>query len=1234
MSKSDDGSRPSQSTQARAMTVAEWITPHGNGPSAASARRRGHHRLQVALDIVGYAHNIPVRLLLPDRLRDLPEVVRGLLKEQHIVEVLRSDAKGLGESAYPMLASPEQLALATDWILKLQHAMVPPPEALVPGWLEGAIALLPYIERKVWLTEMGNTLPAHALCRMQDHWALFVLLWTWRHAQQMSTPWSIVEDTLDVAGLEGRTLEPFKVHRPDGILQTCIPVVGPYFVTRDGSDRGRAARYEAFCDQFYRFVHNVMPIDKDRDGHSYTVPLRDELLDALNTRIALTSAEAGLRARTASYSLTLLLQTSIPDPGFANAMTRKDWEILAALCSWLARWDDALIPHMSPERSTFLRHDADAPGILARLVACGTGPSDAPATLSLSLVDCAAAPGESEPADVLLARVDAANRRASRNSDGDAFRIDRPERYFGRIRERQNSMWSSQVIAINNLLNRHGPRDVYIGADEFAPDADGERGTVKPGDAEHLLRGFGGRICRYLVSMTRADAAAIYWLDHAQAPPRLLPAGHYARLAAHRASGHAIWEKFDLWAWAPGPELGNRCQANRRGDSVSQAYRVAETGIEDPPPLDGMDSGDSEAPTQRKKVVPATDEASVGADAVPAYFDCYPEPRPVDSMAAPLLVNGRVIGVVRLLGLVERQFEPRLFWPLRRAAGMTAACINHQCQVWHMRRLNYLFARRGLHEFQRRVQADHAHSPLRDVSRCLANIFLCPAAHIWLQTSANENRLELVGHNWDDLFRFPGASPNLAREMLYRTESTHRADGTEASFRPFSSMALDLARTRDPTFNPLGKFVQGFFDESTDKTIDYDWRSASTVGVRLGKDFYSAGYHGDEVAAMKSRERIFGREEVGGYRLLDIMSFALMSPVDGGWKTEGVVTLHDRGDARRDALRQCQPWDRGWSPVVAHMQTFLPYLFKQAEVLNDPEVSARRYLIHAGRAELIAVHDNMVRLRQKLETALAPGRGVRQMLDKVMSPGFSADHRDELRNAHAIVSEAWEALQLAASPNWERDLRQLTNVMHEYRQISALPGVALTAANERIRLQQLMEEIIVRFAHEFRHRRSKRVNIPESLELSLPGQWLRIVLRDLVHNAAKYATGDSFDVSWEQASHTLVLVNEGPYQSHLDQPQRLLAAGGRGSASLAGRDSARERVRLGDSRGHGLGLWGAKLLCDVMDIGFSIDPKPMSATIKTRADGVQVGTARYIVRLAFPSDAIVSSNAAATSGYY
>ncbi|MFN6993930.1 MAG: hypothetical protein ACK4PH_06980, partial [Aquincola tertiaricarbonis] len=99
----------------------------------------------------------------------------------------------------------------------------------------------------------------------------------------------------------------------------------------------------------------------------------------------------------------------------------------------------------------------------------------------------------------------------------------------------------------------------------------------------------------------------------------------------------------DRWAWSPGPRSDNDCPANQRARSAAQAYRVAASGQEDPPPVPGLETGQRKGSPPRQRVVPVEAQPAPGGEpaddlGVPTYLLNYAEPRPVDALAAPLLV--------------------------------------------------------------------------------------------------------------------------------------------------------------------------------------------------------------------------------------------------------------------------------------------------------------------------------------------------------------------------------------------------------------------------------------------------------------------------------------------------------------------------------------------------------------------------------------------------------------------
>jgi hypothetical protein len=1168
-------------------TIGDWLSPHGE----TDLRRAGHYALQLATDTIAYAQNIPIRILLVDRLRTLPESIRTLLLDKDIQGVIKSDVPDLAESDYGSLSDEGILRAGATWLTGLVFEQSPErPAEIPPGWEQGLVSIMSHLERQVWLTEMGNPLPAHSLCRMHDYWALNILLWSWLNCSRLTVPGSFIGDALNIDGLHVGNAGEFSLKRMTaGEYHKAAVIIGPYFSLDDFASENRLKCHERFLTAFDHFISNT-----DRAAialSSHTLPLREELADALEGRIPLNRSEVHLRSQSVYRSLGFFLGVCVDiDLVVENTLPRDVWESIAVLSAWIARWGRALIEKF-PIEKTYDLFGLNEPHRLL-LTNCqnpkiksSAGSKDSNWHLSLSRISKDAY--GYNPIESLLDELN------SDEQSNTSYRIDRPEIFLNRTRERQNASWSAQIIAINNMLSRHGPRSVALGRDSLRTPR-----TIRYADeAEHLLRGFGGRICRYLVSITRADVVDIYWLDYGQSPPRLVSAGGFARVVAHRAHREDICREFDRWAWKDGAGPENLSPSNLRGFSPSQAYRVASTGSEDPR----------------------------NGDRPEAYFGGYPDPVPQDAMAVPLLVNGRVVGVMTLAGLSKFQFSRRLYAPLRRAANLVGTSMYAQSQIWQTRRLNWIFANFGAAH----LGSPHRKNPLTDVARCLANIFLCPVAHTWLKSQSSDIRFELTGYNWDPIFLKNGEK-EVSRSPEFEW---HRSlDGSKSPARnpskdAFAVLAIDLweSKSKASVNSALGRFIFGQFDPIAETTTGYDFDTASTSGTKFGSDFLPPeAINSFEPSYLVSRRRLFGRLEQGGHELDDIMAFPLVRPRRGSAERHevvGVVTLHDWSDAQSDTRRGLHPWDLGWATVVAHVQTYLPYLLTQAEVLDNPMIDARRFLIHAGRAELIAVLDTMHGLRSQLENCLAPDKGLRSSIDQILSPGFAGDSKSLLQRAQLIAEQTWSTVQIAASPVWEQSLTQLANVMQNYRELLGDLEVKIAVSDEDFELKVEVSKLIAGYEKTLRSEGVfKDIEIPSDLALRMPLLWFRVIIGDLVHNAAKYAnSGRALRIAWDQNSRTLEMSNSGPYDPALDSKERLGKRGMRGSAARVERRGIRRPTGV-DRQGQGLGLWGAKLLCEVMNVGFEFDIQPEHRRISGASQTLRpASSAMYSVKITFPA---------------
>lgn len=490
---------------------------------------------------------------------------------------------------------------------------------------------------------------------------------------------------------------------------------------------------------------------------------------------------------------------------------------------------------------------------------------------------------------------------------------------------------------------------------------------------------------------------------------------------------------------------------------------------------------------------------------------------------------------------------------------------------------------------------------------------------------------------------------DVERSPCFDRPAEHTATERDPRHSAFAALVFDVAaemakrpRSLGDQRRPIaGRFIQGRYDPTLSQSVDFTAEGADKRVVKLGRDFMpDAPESADEPTYLRGRRRLFSPVEQGGFGLDDVMAFPLLRPdpanTTGDLDIVGVVTLHDwsyRGieaDENSDS-----PWEPGWANAVAHVQTYVPYLLTQAEVLENPLNDARRFLIHAGRAELIAVLDTMRRMRDRVESSLAPDRGVRQIIDRLLAPSFSGDSRAELQRAQLIAEKAWEAVQSATSPVSEQSLSQLSNVMQSYRELRTDLNAQIAAANEDAHLHQEIKKLIDGYKATLTTRGVYcDIVIPEQLTLRLPLLWLRILLADLVHNAAKYATSSrAFSVTWRDKQRSLIFSNAGSYRSDLDTEERMVLKGTQGSAALVDAKGGNVPKVAGIIRqGQGMGVWGVQLLCRILNIHFKPEIKP-AKNVRKLADGTLVGEATYVFTLTFP-EALLAGKIPATDDYF
>jgi hypothetical protein len=1187
------------------VSVQQWLEVLDPGGSALSQtdweeqRLKRLHGLQIAQDVIAQIQNIPLRLLRTRNLGRLGEVLKAFVTKWHtdvisiIIDVSERhplldphDDAG-ARKVILQLQDASLLETLRDWIVSLATEQPEGrPSELPTNYETWVIELLPHLERDIWLTEMSNPHPAHGLARMVEHWSLFVLMWAWKHMQTSST---VVQPAFGVARL-GLMLIPAFGRRgrsptqpPEGDDVTLL--VGPFELERPNLDEGAEADSAAdagwFDKPFRRYLDNAASAVSLWWDVQEKAPGRTELLDAFATRSPLPAEDAMRRARDSAEALKMMLAARlhpslIPSTDIARPMSRANWESIATFSAWFHRWVRVLSVPAAELRCRF--HIGNHR--VAMQICWSTDEQRSGG--DLLMIDR----NEPLPRDA----VDEVNLISLARGIDERIWIELPSALLARARERQHAMWTSHSVAIHNLLTRHSRPDRPIGPD---------RGDELPNsgscdEVDFLLRGYGGRVCQYLLQMARAEVAFIVWLDYSGPHPKVRHVGGADRLVQHRAQRRERFASFIHWAHEIAQE-GGLTPAESGANSHSQIYRsIAAAAID--PHSHKFDPEADAAERQRRQ----------------AHFDHYAGPTPEDGTAIPLLFNGRVVGAFFIAGVAStRHFDDRLNAPLRRVAQLLAQAMAKQSQLWQMRRLNWLASHRPL-ELWSRHDAENQFNPLGPVARILANVFLCPVVHTWLRDPQNPKRYRLHGYTRAELFSSADAPMQSAPQ--FRLNAPAAPDETVPLNRQFIAFACDQWLHSDSDAK-AGAYVQARLGVVPSTLPEYTVRNASRGGLRLGQDFVEA----NEPSGL--RQTLFVKGQ-----LFQIMAFALVDTSAEVPEPIGIVSLHapiPSYDGHH------LPWPPGWRQVVGHMQTYIPYVLTQTEAIGNPLENLRRYLLHEGRNELneVAAKGNL--LRGALNHLLAPdspagqrrpwlrttarelrARGKDNSLGS--DAGWANDLANELLRFERQLADAWPSFEEVSSPRHAENLQTLARLITHQRDLAALGG-----GPDETRYDHETNWVVLRDKLDTALSVYESVwkdegiwidldGVPRGLKLLVSPWLLDWLLRDLVHNLAKYALrNEPITISWHRGHgderSVLRFRNVSSFDAEQDTCERLVLFGVQGSAGLKPPRKISQRAGIGQ-QGQGIGLWGTSALTEVLDM-------PLTIQIRQRPD---LRTANYV----------------------
>jgi hypothetical protein len=1131
--------------------------------------------IQAIADTFSLAEQVPLRVLILERLEDLPRQLHKLLQVNHVQALLANligpDEDGVGWRRLPRLsvAEIEERLLQVDRVMKacwvqedlaslgneITHGMY--SQAMDDDFVEVLRILRPHIEAEIWLTEPSNAQPIHALWRLHDLWPIYLLGWCYRKRETLREHSEAL--MRDLASEDPPTIElfdgvPFKaavlppLRITDGSVGLLLPLIGPF----TPEPMVKSVR-NSLVDRFLNFAYFSRQSSPKLLAHREFASSKEELLDATYLVEALPNSELSHRWNTLALAWDAIQRVKWMQD-YSQLPDRAELERISTLTVWLAR----------------LQHGAGCEGgetqaIVSDLVAEGLHLAFVNSRYVVQVNNTGRGPWEIE-----LVRIKGAPAKAATNAVEqtrarvDGFRskhhwLMSPGSLLHTVRQRRTSAWTDHIFAVNGLLNRQLASTQIKPANRVHRPAGnetlGHAVQARFEDASWILMGFGGRLCQTLVSMTRADTVTVYWLDYSVSPPRLRHVSGHSRHYVHRAHRDNVVRDFDAETWLADvrdPEVGSRHR------DLSLVYRVARTGRDefvDPTHGDALWSG---------------------------YPDTF---KPSSALAVPILYGGRVIGVVGCNGIAMGQLSRDLFAPLRKVAQLLGPFMHSTLLLRSISELVHIVDVTPP-ILWRQVRTPNG-CPVDTLARVLSNVLLIPDAQVWLAQS-DKNNFKLLANSNARLFE-PGVTKDTFTVsnavhgvttrgigdlaiLQWRASIQRRRNGHAAASSTAANDATEIA-ANVPDSGALGEFLQALYvpgPSITNLPSPQEVAPGSTIEI-----------HDDFIGTKGSREHIFkklGRDQMLAFALPFHESVGALSDMAAerahaigvvlAFDGEGAAASHLTKPGERGVLRQIYGLE--WQPVIQYMQEIIPAVLQQAQLITTLQAKSHALVIHEAAKALDELVNQSEKLLQQLHFVVqGKGRDFLRALAQIPPVGVDAALAKSVWNA---VRNASNTLQELSSERAHNNLRRVAsrlkgNTSYAYLELdpAEMPIEIDIGEDLSRRMRELLPMSGSLLSTYIEIRRNYSIEVEESL-------WNHLV-SNILTNMAKYAETDTYSIKL-QKEH-LIFSNYAPYDAERDHPaDRHLQFGVRGSASP-------------NKRGDGYGLYIARDSAQLLGIPFT-----------------------------------------------
>ena len=448
------------------------------------------------------------------------------------------------------------------------------------------------------------------------------------------------------------------------------------------------------------------------------------------------------------------------------------------------------------------------------------------------------------------------------------------------------------------------------------------------------------------------------------------------------------------------------------------------------------------------------------------------------AIALPLIENGRVFGILQIIGTETNQFSLNWLPLLTRIANLVGP-------FFYQQRLMQILGQTQAQLNALDVEGwNYKTNPLEIISAYLCNVFLCRTTHIWFQGKGH-NTFELRGHNCRGVIQQEDLSPQNERVSfrLVDTDATNQQQG-------FCNRHLGLGK------GSLGEFVlqsEERFNHVQGRYNHYKPSSSfdnASNTHQLDRSFISKTNH-------PFRKRLFTPISEGGQGMTEIMAFAIAEDrLDAAPIKEtthpllGFIILYNDN---------FWGYNSSWHNIIQLLARDIEHSLAHTDAIFSQRLIAEQWTRHEMRAEINAI-------TKIAHNTQATTNAARDELQRLIYYRTNDSNLNKIANMLKTLAKRINRLH--------NPTEQLKHQLEMSRNFNLLMGLDITIDQAPPNIKfgwSYLQQAIDTYMREERNYRGVKVDLSTLKEyhLHIDPRVLRHIVTNALENAFKYASDNS-----------------------------------------------------------------------------------------------------------------------------